>query len=90
MFFKRFKPQGYIGKRPFSCNYESPLLFGPMFSSFFFGGLYTSIILGHLHSLNADVKDRQIKIEKDLLDIKNLASPPGKLSFQEEKKIKVM
>lgn len=61
--------------RSFSCNYEKPFMFGPMFSSLFFGGLYTYMILGTIIGSNDNVKyiiDQNIKIEKELKELKEL------------------
>jgi hypothetical protein len=56
-------------KRMFSCNYNEPMLFGPMFSSFFFGGVFTSMIMGTITSSHVAIKQDLDEIKKELVKL---------------------
>lgn len=62
-----------IFKRSFSCNYNNynkPLLFGPMFSSFFFGTISTYILLGNIISSHNILKKELDDIKKEMKEKK--------------------
>lgn len=65
------------GKRLFSsCHYDKPILFGPTFSVFFFGGAYTLFI----NNLCIAIYQKQEETQKELKELrKGLES--GKKSF---------
>jgi hypothetical protein len=64
--FNLFK-SSYKSYRKFSsCNYDSPILFGPMMSSIFFGGIYSYIILENVATSHIILKKELEDIRKEL------------------------
>lgn len=59
-----------IFKRSFSCNYHQPVLFGPMFSSLFFGTISTYILLGNIVSSHNILKKELDDIKKEIKEKK--------------------
>lgn len=56
-----------VGKRQFSsCQYEKPLLFGPMFSSFIFGALFSGFINNQL----IIIYQKQVEIHKEIKELR--------------------
>ncbi len=54
-----------------SCNYDEPLVFGPMFSAFFFGGLYTGLLMGTVKSSHNILLEKLEKIDAQVKYINN-------------------
>ena len=68
--FNRINYNKVFNKRSFSCNYNQPFLFGPAFSSLFFGGVYTLFIIGNMRV----IYDKQIEDRKEIDKIKETVS----------------
>lgn len=53
-----------------SCNYNKPVLFGPMFSSLFFGGFFAFNIMSHNASFYTQLQEKINKLEKSINELK--------------------
>lgn len=74
MFLRNFKNL-YIFKnsRKFSnCNYDEPFIFGPAFSSFFFGGMYTFFLLSNIRQSHYFIKNDTENLQKEIKEIKEI------------------
>ena len=68
LFFKKLASSHTL-KRSFSCNYDKPFLFGPIFSTFFFGAINTYILMLNItsshHILKKELEDIKKEIQKN-------------------------
>lgn len=69
--FRRLYNLNILNKRGFSCYYDKPLLFGPMFSSFFFSMIFSGINFNLITKSHITLMDKLNELKKDIKDIKN-------------------
>ena len=77
LFIRKFNYNKLFNKRSFSCRYNEPVLFGPMFSPLFFGGVYTFVISNILLEINRNIRviyDKQMEDRKEIDKIKEKVS----------------
>lgn len=53
-----------------SCSYDKPFLFGPVFSSFFFGWLYTGILISNITKSHMILKTDIENLNKEIKEIR--------------------
>lgn len=54
-----------------SCNYNQPFLFGPMFSSLFFGGFFAFNIMSQNLTIYRNLEEKINNLEKNINELKD-------------------
>jgi len=69
MFSRNFKNILKNSRKYSTCNYDDPILFGPAFSSFFFGGIYTFFLISNIRQSYYFLKNDTENLQKEIKEI---------------------
>lgn len=72
MFSRNFKNIFKNSRKYSTCKYDEPFLFGPSFSSFFFGGIYTFFLVSNIRDSYYFIKNDTENLKKEIKEIKEI------------------